>query len=172
MGTRTQYGLVGAQQEAVNSQLKNYKEMTNEMDVNPQATKAVIQQRNQALQSQWLVLQASQIQQCVNQHQWANMGNHKWNNSNNNVMIGITIITTTTVVASAGAGRMITETLMLVAVVATKAVATGARTTQTSQRLTVSTTPSSPPTCGATTSSIIVGFTGMTVTTLVAPASA
>ena len=67
MGTVTQYGLTGAQQGAVDSQFNTYEEMTNEMDVNYQATKAAIQQRNQVIQSQQLLLQVLQTNQFVNQ---------------------------------------------------------------------------------------------------------
>lgn len=56
MGPGTQYGLVGVQQGAVNSQFKTHKEMTNKMDVSHQATEAAIQQHKQVIQSQQLVL--------------------------------------------------------------------------------------------------------------------
>ena len=51
MGTGTQYGMVGAKQGVVNAQFETYKEMTNEMDVNRQATEAAIQQCDQVIQS-------------------------------------------------------------------------------------------------------------------------
>jgi hypothetical protein len=75
MGTGTQYGLVVTQHGAVNLQFKPYKEMTNKMDVNRQATKVAIAQRNQVIQSQQLTLQAFYTNQFVNQQQWADMGN-------------------------------------------------------------------------------------------------
>ena len=51
MSTGAQYVLTGAQQ-AVNLDFETYEEMTDEMDVNRQATKAAIQQCDQVIQSQ------------------------------------------------------------------------------------------------------------------------
>ena len=60
IGTGTQYGMVGAQQGAIDAQFETYKEMTNQIDMNRQATETAIQQRNQVIQSQQMALQAFQ----------------------------------------------------------------------------------------------------------------
>ena len=55
MSSRTQYGVVGAQQ-ATNAELKTYKDITHQMDVRHQATETVIHQRDQFIQSQQMML--------------------------------------------------------------------------------------------------------------------
>ena len=67
MGTKAQYKSAGTQQEAIRSQFKIYKELTNEMNVNCQANEAAIQQPHQVIQSKQLALQALQTNQFVNQ---------------------------------------------------------------------------------------------------------
>ena len=85
MGCCHQHGMSGTQaQGEIEAEYSAYTEITEEMNMNHQATNATMHNQNQVTQHQDIMLQQMQVGQRANQQQNWNNENNTWSNNNDN----------------------------------------------------------------------------------------